>query len=242
MAGKEKLEVVEIEIPKPYRLESYPPAGGIPFGKHLVTIVDREITSPEDICGGGLLLEIGSYLHTPEGKADRQCQIRCNQCGLVFSIGSPYQQAVWEWMRIVLGAAILQLTPLASVQKYSEYWTSQPPTICLPRTHRQGQSLFEYLRKLYPNWWGEDHPNEGKLLTDWPWTAKDLPMWGDHGIIVAQIARLDTIEGLHTIIFIALYLMDNLEKSFQDAIQKSARLASSTSEVFHPATRRRPRN
>lgn len=225
---KELLQVVGIEIPAPGQTHSAR-TDGVPFGVHYATLkkgkYDWEVAS---ICNGDLkLFDEGE---NTLGPSQKQTEIRCSECEFCLPFyREEWEETIFEWMRLVFGTVIRQIV-------------HYPPGSNSAEKRILANTIYQDIKVCNPQDWVSDIP--GKLrnhINEMVWGEKDVEffsvIWKNYGLVIARVFNLDH-NGLKLVLADAGVLMTAMEKSFQNAIKRSAQLASSASEAFHPNTRR----
>ena len=226
--GKELLQVIGIKIPDPGHAHSAR-TDGVPFGVHYATLKKEkygwEVAS---ICNGNLkLFDEDENTLDPSQK---QTEIRCSECEFCLPFyREKWEEPIFEWMRLVFGTVIKQII-------------HYPPGSNLAKKRILADTIYQDIKVCNPQYWVSDIT--GKLrnrINEIVWGEKDVEffsvIWKNYGLVIARVLDLDC-DGLKLVLADAGILMTAMERSFQEAIKRSAQLASSASEPFHPDTRR----
>ncbi|GEM_PF-5969482 len=225
--------VIGVSVPNPLVHSSR--KGGIFFGKHHVTaaeMFDSNFFSLYGRCGGDL--ELYGEGQDEVKNLDREpIEVRCGRCDFSFRLHPRNMtEAIDEWIRIVLGYAIFEarFSPYFRPEGHGASIEIARFPFCNPPTVKLNEELGRFLEKVAgfkdKAWWGQGTPQFF------------LPKWGDHRIIVAGVIDYEKPEVKDLMIANLAFLLRHLEQGFQEAIKRSAQLATSASESFHPDTRR----
>lgn len=227
----ERFELVELQIPTvsvSFARSFYQQL----FGLHLGTGTDINGFSISSSCGGEL------YPCGEDGKQLRKLSseevwISCNSCDFRFLLSKfNHRHAELEQRRLLFGSALFFL------QFRSELWsqsdslvedlrTFMPPGIVPDQSEYKTWQSFLY-KDGTPEWWDM-----------WlQFFDSGFPIWPEYGMVVVGICDLETVRKLILLLMHTAFLLQNLEKNFQEAAQKAAGQISSASRWLHPKTMR----
>jgi len=216
--SSEELAVIVIEIPNPKWIGAVPSQGGVVFGRHYaqVNLAEKELLR---VCGGTIeLCAVGKKEIKGLSKGE-PIEIKCSHCSFSHMFAESWKESTLEWMRIAFNLAMDTIFNYSGGPEDENFGSAAHDVkICISNYNNR-------LSAVPPT---PERPQ---------WKDQRVLVWKEYGIAVYTKLNLD-VNNLRALVINAALLMTELEQIFQNAIKRSAQLASSASEPFHFNTRR----
>jgi hypothetical protein len=227
------LQVVGISIPDPSLIRIFPNSI-IKLGTHYSVLEGLgKKWNTQQFCNGDIILSEGYKDIIGDSAQDKdwskiQFTAKCLRCNTtLFSFNRKgWRAAMLDWMCLAVGTIIMKnaYNNTPSIAMIFET-IKQEIKVCKPD---MSTSLLCGAPEVI-----ETPPQED--LKDSIFCGRIR--WDNYGLVITRLLDIEDVGYDFLILDIAI-LLTEMEKSFQNAINKSAQLACSASEPFHPNTRR----
>jgi hypothetical protein len=146
-------------------------------------------------------------------------EVRCSLCTFKFCLHKEdWALGIFEWMQMAFGMALVHISADRELMRHFSIWRDAV-NVCLPETEMVfSREVIDVLRA---------YNSSGNVLG----------VWHDSRIMVSSL-DFNEPNSLKLLLVGSGIIMTEMEERFQKAIKRSAELASSASESFHPKTRR----